>query len=80
MANTFFKAQGFTIGKSLVEDDMMPMALDPTTINDLILGCGQPAGEAGFNIARVTNCGTYEDFQERYDNSKKSGEKDAAWG
>lgn len=28
MAYTFFKAQGFTIGKSLVEDDMMPMALD----------------------------------------------------
>jgi len=28
MAYTFFKAQGFTIGKSLVEDDMMPMALE----------------------------------------------------
>jgi phosphoglycerate kinase len=28
MAYTFFKAQGFTVGKSLVEDDMMPMALD----------------------------------------------------
>ena len=27
--------------------------LDPTTIEDLIMGCGQPAGEAGFNIARV---------------------------
>lgn len=27
MAYTFFKAQGFTIGKSLVEDDMMPTAL-----------------------------------------------------
>jgi 3-phosphoglycerate kinase len=27
MAYTFFKAQGFTIGKSLVEDDMMPQAL-----------------------------------------------------
>jgi phosphoglycerate kinase len=26
MAYTFFKAQGFTIGKSLVEDDMMPKA------------------------------------------------------
>lgn len=24
--------------------------------------------------------GSYEDFQERYDNAKKSGEKDAAWG
>ncbi len=24
--------------------------------------------------------GSYEDFQERYDSSKKSGEKDAAWG
>jgi len=28
MAYTFFKAQGFTIGKSLVEDDMMPTALE----------------------------------------------------
>jgi 3-phosphoglycerate kinase len=28
MAYTFFKANGFTIGKSLVEDDMMPTALD----------------------------------------------------
>ena len=28
MAYTFFKAQGFTIGKSLVEDDMMPQALE----------------------------------------------------
>lgn len=28
MAYTFFKAQGFTIGKSLVEDDMMPLALE----------------------------------------------------
>ncbi|CAN5465211.1 hypothetical protein BH10ACI2_BH10ACI2_24520 [soil metagenome] len=28
MAYTFFKAQGFTIGKSLVEDDMMPNALE----------------------------------------------------
>lgn len=27
MAYTFFKAQGFTVGKSLVEDDMMPTAL-----------------------------------------------------
>jgi acetyl-CoA C-acetyltransferase len=28
--------------------------LDPQTVDDLIMGCGQPAGEAGFNIARVT--------------------------
>ncbi|MEO8041999.1 MAG: phosphoglycerate kinase, partial [Acidobacteriota bacterium] len=28
MAYTFFKAQGFTIGKSLVEDEMMPQALE----------------------------------------------------
>jgi len=27
--------------------------LDPTTVEDLMLGCGQPAGEAGFNVARV---------------------------
>ncbi len=28
-------------------------ALDPRDIDDLMLGCGQPGGEAGFNIARV---------------------------
>ena len=28
MAYTFFKAKGYTIGKSLVEDDMMPTALE----------------------------------------------------
>src|SRR5688500_7065758 len=28
MAYTFFKAKGFTIGKSLVEDEMMPQALE----------------------------------------------------
>ena len=28
-------------------------ALDPAAVEDLILGCGQPAGEAGYNMARV---------------------------
>jgi acetyl-CoA C-acetyltransferase len=27
--------------------------LDPTTIDDLILGCGLPGGESGFNMGRV---------------------------
>ncbi len=27
--------------------------LDPTTIDDLLLGCGSPGGEQGFNMARV---------------------------
>ena len=27
--------------------------LDPDRIDDLLLGCGQPAGEQGFNIARI---------------------------
>ncbi len=27
--------------------------LDPTLIEDLIMGCGQPAGESGYNIGRV---------------------------
>jgi acetyl-CoA C-acetyltransferase len=27
--------------------------LDPATIEDVIVGCGQPAGEAGYNVARV---------------------------
>ena len=32
--------------------DKVP-SLDPTLIDDLMLGCGQPAGEAGFNLAKV---------------------------
>jgi acetyl-CoA C-acetyltransferase len=28
-------------------------SLDPTTIEDVIVGCAQPAGESGYNIARV---------------------------
>ncbi|WP_069164649.1 acetyl-CoA C-acetyltransferase [Nocardia altamirensis] len=32
--------------------DKVP-ALDPNTIDDLILGCGSPGGESGFNIARI---------------------------
>jgi acetyl-CoA C-acetyltransferase len=28
-------------------------ALDPSTVEDFIVGCGQPAGESGYNIARV---------------------------
>ncbi|MFE3002583.1 acetyl-CoA C-acetyltransferase [Nocardia sp. NPDC059246] len=27
--------------------------LDPADIDDLVLGCGKPAGEAGYNLARV---------------------------
>ena len=27
--------------------------LDPQSVEDLMVGCGQPAGEAGFNLARV---------------------------
>jgi acetyl-CoA C-acetyltransferase len=29
-------------------------ALDPQSIDDLMLGCGQPAGESGYNLARVS--------------------------
>src|SRR5438874_12287492 len=29
-------------------------ALDPQSVEDLILGCGQPGGEAGYNAARVS--------------------------
>src|SRR6476469_4914687 len=32
--------------------DKVP-ALDPQSVEDLILGCGQPGGEAGYNAARV---------------------------
>ncbi len=32
--------------------DQVP-ELDPTTVDDLLLGCGMPGGEQGFNMARV---------------------------
>jgi len=28
--------------------------LDPSEIEDVLMGCGQPAGEAGYNVARAT--------------------------
>jgi acetyl-CoA C-acetyltransferase len=28
-------------------------ALDPTTVDDVIVGCAQPAGESGYNLGRV---------------------------
>jgi acetyl-CoA C-acetyltransferase len=36
--------------------DKVP-ALDPADIDDLMLGCGQPAGESGFNLGRVVAVG-----------------------
>ncbi len=41
--------------------DQVP-ALDPREIDDLMLGCGQPGGESGFNIARVVAVGLGYDF------------------
>jgi phosphoglycerate kinase len=45
MAYTFFKAEGFTVGKSLVEDDMMPKALE----------IEQKAKEAGIELLLPTD-------------------------
>ena len=41
--------------------DKVP-ALDPRDIVDLMMGCGQPAGESGFNIARVVAVDLGYDF------------------
>src|SRR5690242_20108480 len=32
--------------------DAVPQ-LDPAELDDLMLGCGQPGGEQGFNLARI---------------------------
>ncbi|MBA2380435.1 MAG: phosphoglycerate kinase [Blastocatellia bacterium] len=45
MAYTFFKAQGYTVGKSLVEDDMMPKALEFEKM----------AGDAGIELILPTD-------------------------
>jgi phosphoglycerate kinase len=45
MSYTFFKAQGFTVGKSLVEDEMMPIALE----------IKQKAAEAGIEFILPTD-------------------------
>ena len=34
--------------------DKIP-ALDPNTVDDLLLGCGLPGGESGNNMGRVVN-------------------------
>jgi acetyl-CoA C-acetyltransferase len=41
---------GATIVKAALEK--VPQ-LDPHSVDDLILGCGQPGGESGYNLARV---------------------------
>src|SRR6187431_306676 len=41
--------------------DKVP-ALDPHEIDDLMMGCGQPGGESGFNIARITAIGLGYDY------------------
>ncbi len=52
MAYTFFKAMGYTIGKSLCEDDMMPMALD----------IQKQAEEAGVELILPTDHKTVDSF------------------
>ena len=41
--------------------DKVP-ALDPREVDDLLMGCGQPGGESGFNVARTTAVGLGYDF------------------
>lgn len=41
--------------------DKVP-SLDPHDIDDLIMGCGQPAGESGFNIGRTVAVALGYDF------------------
>src|SRR3954467_9204946 len=41
--------------------DQVP-ALDPRDLDDLMMGCGQPAGEAGNNIGRAVAVGLGYDF------------------
>lgn len=52
MAYTFFKAQGFTVGKSLVEDDMMPTALE----------IAQKAKDAGVELILPTDHQVVDSF------------------
>jgi 3-phosphoglycerate kinase len=52
MAYTFFKAMGYTIGKSLVEDDMMPTALEVQ----------KQAKEAGIELILPTDHKTVDSF------------------
>lgn len=52
MAYTFFKAMGYTIGKSLSEDDMMPMALE----------IQQQAKDAGIELILPTDHKTVDSY------------------
>ena len=52
MAYTFFKAEGFTVGKSLVEDDMMPTALE----------IKQKAADAGVELMLPTDHQVVDSF------------------
>src|SRR4030081_1580474 len=41
--------------------DKVP-SLDPREIDDLMMGCGQPGGEAGFNVGRAVSVELGYDF------------------
>lgn len=53
MAYTFFKANGYTVGKSLVEDEMMPTALE----------IEKEAKEAGIELILPTDHKTVDSFE-----------------
>ncbi len=46
--------RGDELARQIVQSalDAVP-ELDATTIDDLMMGCAQPAGEQGYNIARI---------------------------
>ena len=51
---TGFRPDDLTVLAVRAALDKIP-GLDPTTIDDLILGCGLPGGESGFNMGRVVS-------------------------
>ncbi|WP_113704571.1 acetyl-CoA C-acetyltransferase [Nonomuraea lactucae] len=48
------RADDLTVQMIRAALDKVPQ-LDPTTIDDIMLGCGLPGGEQGFNMARVVS-------------------------
>lgn len=48
------RADDLTVRMIRAALDKVPQ-LDPTTIDDIMLGCGLPGGEQGFNMARVVS-------------------------
>ena len=50
----FNKTHSVTLGGHVVEQAVARAGLEPGEVEDLVMGCGMPEGNTGYNIARAS--------------------------